>query len=208
MPGIKREDEFFTMLKEIAAAVLDTAEEYARIIEDFPNTLSSIPHMKVLELNSDERVRAIMLKLHSSFITPLDREDISALALAMDDIVDAMHGVAMRLELFNLSDMRLEAKQIAALTVDATKAVQDMINSLPNYKSDDTIMERSIRIGDIEDQGDSVYQTALYRLFHEHERIAGKYAVTWLRIFDRMESCLDACDKSAGIVRDIIMKSA
>lgn len=208
MPRIKKEDVFYTMLKDLASVLVETAEEYVGIIHEFPASMSRIPQMKVYENICDERVKAIMTQLYTSFITPLDREDISALALAMDDVTDAMFGVAMRLDLFNLQDMRLEAEQIADLTLTAVKEMQEMIEHLPSYQKDNVAMEKAINVGNIEDQGDTVYQTALRRLFHEDEELGGKYAVTWLRTFDRMERCMDACDNAAGIVRAVVMKSA
>ena len=113
MPRIKKEDEFYTMLKEFAALIVEAADEYNKIICEFPESMSSIPQMKVYESTADERVKAIMAKLYTSFITPIDREDISCLALAMDDVVDSMYGVAGRLDLFNLPHLRLEAQQIS-----------------------------------------------------------------------------------------------
>ena len=67
---------------------METSEEYAGIVHDFPHSMSRIPQMKVFETNCDERVKTIMGKLYTSFITPLDREDISDLALAMDNVTD------------------------------------------------------------------------------------------------------------------------
>ena len=90
MARIKKEDEFFTLLKDFAALIVETSEEYAGIVHDFPNSMSRIPQMKVYETNCDDRVKTIMSKLYTSFITPLDREDISNLALAMDNVTDAM----------------------------------------------------------------------------------------------------------------------
>ena len=208
MARLKKEDPFYTMLKEFAALIVEAAEEYNAVVTDFPNSMSRIPQMKVYESTCDERVKAIMGKLYTSFITPIDREDISALTLAMDDVVDSMYGVAVRLDLFNIPDLRVEAQQISELTVRAVKKMQEMIDLLPNYQKDPAVMERSIEVGSIEDEGDTVYQNALRRLFGNEEDNHGKYAVTWLRIFDRMELCLDDCDRVAGIVRDIVMKEA
>jgi len=108
MARTKKEDEFYTLLKDFAALIVETSEEYAGIIHDFPNSMSRIPQIKVFETNCDERVKTIMTKLYTSFITPLDREDISDLALAMDNITDAMYGVTMRIDLFNIQDTRIE----------------------------------------------------------------------------------------------------
>ncbi len=204
----KKEDEFYTLLREFAALIVEAAAEYSSIICEFPESKSRIPHMKVYESTGDERVQTIMKKLYSSFITPIDREDISDLALAMDDVIDSMYGVAVRFDLFNISDLRLEAKQIAELTVRAVDEMQEMINHLADYKKDRVVMEKALAVGSVEDEGDTVYQNALRRLFSDDEDNGGKYAVTWLRIFDRMEICLDVCDRVAATVREIVMKDA
>ena len=141
MPRIKKEDEFYTMLKEFAALIVEAADEYHKIICEFPESMSSIPQMKVYESTCDERVKAIMAKLYTSFITPIDREDISSLALAMDDVVDSMYGVAVRLDLFNIGDLRIEAKQISELTLHAVHEMQEMINHLPDYKKDRVVLD-------------------------------------------------------------------
>lgn len=206
MARIKKEDIFYTLLRDLADKIVEAAAEYERIITNFPETTSSIPQMKVYETECDEKVKRIMEELYTSFITPFEREDISDLALALDDIVDMMNGVVVRLDLFNVQDTREEAPQLAELTVRCVGEVHEMIDRLPNYKSDRTVMDKAIMISSIEDEGDIVYSNALRRLFRDEE--SGRTSVTWLRLFDRMELCLDACDKSAGVVRSVVMKSA
>ena len=206
----KKEDEFYTLLKEFAALIGETANEYAGIVHDFPNSMTRIPQMKVYENNCDDRVKTIMEKLYTSFITPIDREDLSALALALDNVTDAMYSVTMRLDVFNIKDMRLEAEQFADLTVHASKELQEMMERLPKYdKEPEPVMEKATSIDALEDQGDTVYQNALRRLFHdENVDVDGKYAVTWLRIFDRMEMVINAYNDVAAIVRNVLLKNA
>ena len=88
MPRAKKEDIFYTLLKDFAARIDDAAEEYVRIITSYPDTTSEIPQMKVFENKCDEKVKHIMEELYSSFVTPIERSDINDLALAMDDIVE------------------------------------------------------------------------------------------------------------------------
>ena len=210
MPRIKKEDEFYTLLKEFAALIGETAGEYAAIVHDFPNSMSRIPQMKVYETNCDERVKNIMNKLYTSFITPIDREDLSDLALALDNVTDSMYSVTMRLDLFNIQDMRVEAEQFADLTVRAAEELKEMMDRLPKYdKEPEPVMEKATAINALEDEGDTVYQNALRRLFHDEAVDAdGKYAVTWLRIFDRMEMTMNAYNDVAAIIRNVLLKNA
>lgn len=202
----KTEDPFYTMLRDLAKTIEDAARTYASILDNYPESGSHIPQMKVYENECDEKVSRIMKELYASFITPFERGDISDLALAMDDIVDDMNAVATDLDLYNVREMRREGAQMGELTLRAMQEVYEMIDRLPDYKKDPIVMEKAIGIGHIEDEGDAVYQNATRRLFLDEEN--GRYTVTWIRLFDLMESTLDACDSAAGVVRSVVMKGA
>ena len=207
MPKIKKEDVFYTLLKDLAEVLVQAGEEYVYVMNTFPESITRIPRMKMFETQADDIVRDIMTRLYTSFITPFDREDISDLALAMDDVVDYMEGVVLRFDLFNIQEMRPGAIELADLTLAAVREMREMINRLPDYKRDDAVMKQAIAVGHIEDGADTVYEHALRTLFREDET-RGKESLAWLRVFDRMEHCLDACDKAAGVVRNVVMKAS
>ncbi len=207
MPRVKKEDIYYTLLKQLAAVLVDAGEEYVTIMSGYPETFTRLPRMKMLETRADETVRDIMTRLYTSFITPFDREDIGELALAMDDVVDHMEAATIRLDLFNVRDMRPEAVELAELTLKAVEEMQEMIDHLPDYKRDEMLMKKAIAVGQVEDGGDEVYENALRALFREDET-RGKESLAWLRLFDRMEHCLDACDHAAGVVRNVVLKSS
>jgi predicted phosphate transport protein (TIGR00153 family) len=207
MPRVKKEDIYYTLLKQLAAVLVDAGEEYVTIMSGYPETFTRLPRMKMLETRADETVREIMTRLYTSFITPFDREDIGELALAMDDVVDHMEAATIRLDLFNVRGMRPEAVELAELTLKAVEEMQEMIDHLPDYKRDEMLMKKAIAVGQVEDGGDEVYENALRALFREDET-RGKESLAWLRLFDRMEHVLDACDHAAGVVRNVVLKSA
>ena len=206
MFGEPKEDIFYTLFKEFGAKIVETAEEYSTILDGYPETAARIPQMKVYERECDEKVQRIMKELYSSFVTPFEREDISDLALGLDDIVDGMNSVSERLDLFNVDEFRKEGAQLAELTLRACITVKEMLDHLADYKKDPIVMEKAIAVGHVEDEGDLVYHNALSRLFRDE--MAGRETVAWLRIFDCMEQALDSCDKAAGIVRSVVMKNA
>ena len=207
MPRVKKEDIYYTLLKQLAAVLVSAAEEYVTIISGYPDTFARLPRMKMMETQADDTVRDIMTRLYTSFITPFDREDIGELALAMDDVVDHMEAATIRLDLFNVGEMRPEAVELAKLTLVAVQEMQEMIEHLPDYKRDEMVMKKAIAVGHVEDGGDEVYENALRVLFREEET-RGKESLAWLRLFDRMEHCLDACDHAAGVVRNVVLKSS
>lgn len=206
MARLKKEDEFYTMLKDLMSTIVTSTELYVDIVNGFPESQSMIPQMKVYEAESDEKARIIFEKLHASFITPFDREDISDLTFKLDDIIDYTASVAIRFDLFNVQSIREEARQMAELTLAAVREIETIINHLPNYKNDPIVMERAHVVGLIEDEGDGVYETALRRLFRDD--MDGTERLSWLRLFDRMENSIDACEDASRVVRTVVMKSA
>lgn len=211
MARLKKEDPFYTMFKDFGADIVACAEHFDELVKDYPKTESMIPLMKVYEDQCDEHVKKIMQELYKSFITPFDRDDINDLALRLDDIVDDMEAISIRFDLFNVSSTRVEAQQMAGLTLAACRTLEEMLQALPNFKNDPTCMEKAISVGHIEDEGDTAYEAGIRRLFHDRADLADArrgHVVAWLHIFDRMEDCLDACDAAAGVVRSVIMKTS
>ena len=204
---LKKEDEFYTMLRQLSETILEAAEEYVSIFREYPDSIARIPRMKVYETTCDEQVSAIHKRLYTSFITPFDREDISELALALDDVMDYMETSAVRLDLFNVAEMNENAVEMAELTLIAVRELHEMMDRLPNFQKDPLVMEKAIAVGHVEDNGDAVYRNALRAIFHEDE-VHGRQAMAWIRIIDRMEHCINCCDHCAGVVRNVVMKSA
>ena len=98
MARMKKEDPFYTKLKDFAAAIEECAVDYEKLIRGYPETEIMIPQMKLHESECDQRVQAIMKELYTSFITPFDRNDVMDLALKMDDVVDNMKDEARSLQ--------------------------------------------------------------------------------------------------------------
>ena len=165
MARAKKEDIFYTLFKDLSAKLVEACDHYVEVMEGYPQTFSGIPELKVYESECDNKVQRIMRELYDSFITPFDRQD--------------MNGAALCLDLFNVQEMRGEAVQMARLTRRCVGEVNQMINHLPNYKSEPEVMEHATMISDIEDEGDVVYNGGVRRLFHDEEN--GRTTVTWLR---------------------------
>lgn len=206
MPKLKKEDPFFTQLKDFAEMLVDAGEIYVEIIESYPQSIAKIPQLKILENKCDDKVQQIMRGLYTSFITPIERSDLNDLTMALDDVMDEMNGVALRLDLFNAVDMRVEGPQMAELAMSAIREMRDMFEHLPHYKDDPVVMEKAMAVSHIEDEGDHVYHDAIRRLFHGEE--GGKETLAWLRLFDRMEYVLNSCDHVCTIARSVVLKSA
>ena len=207
MSRVKRkEDVFYKLFREYGEKVVSTSEIYQRIFLEFPDSKALIPSMKEYETICDEQARKIFIELGNSFITPFDREDISALANRIDDIVDYMESAASRMDLFAVEVMRPEAQRLAKITIQAVGQLYEILDRLPNFKKDPSVMELCLGVDVIEDEGDVVYKNALADLFRAGE--ATLEIMKWSRVYDRMELALNAVEHACDIVQGVVMKNA
>lgn len=207
MSRVKRkEDVFYGLFREYGEKLVTAGEVYQRIFREYPTSRALIPSMKEYENICDEQARRIFMELSSSFITPFDRDDISALTKRLDDIVDYMEAAASRLELFAVEDMRPEAVQLADVTVKAIGQVNVVLDNLSGFKKNNLVMETALAVDMTEDEGDAVYKNALADLFRGD--VATLDIMKWSRVFDRMELALNACEHACDIVQGVVMKNA
>ena len=207
MSRVKRkEDVFYGLFREYGQKLEKVGEVYLRIFKVYPETRAMVSSMKEYENICDDQARRIFMELSSSFITPFDRDDISALTKRLDDIVDYMEAAASRLDLFAIEDMRPEGVQLAEITVTAISQVSKVLDNLSGFKRNNIAMETALAVDVTEDEGDAVYKNALADPFHGD--VPTLEIMKWSRVFDRMELALNACEHACDIVQGIIMKNA
>lgn len=202
----RREDVFYRLFREYGEKLVATSDVYLRIFREFPESKTIISTMKDYENVCDEQARKIFLELGNSFITPFDREDISALTKRIDDVVDYMEAAASRMDLFAVEEMRPEAMRLAEVTVHAIGELAKILDRLSNFKKDPSVMELALGVDVIEDEGDAIYKTALADLFRGD--MPTLEIMKWSRVLDRMELALNACEHACDIVQGVIMKNA
>lgn len=202
----RKEDQFFTMLQELVGTVYEASKPYGELVSGWPETAGLIPKIKEYETIADGQVAAILDELNTSFITPFDREDLSALALEIDNLVDGMEGVAARYELFDVGNMIPEADDMNQLIVSAIDELHEMMGRFPNFKKDPGIRAYLKKVNDLEDAGDIVYRNAMARIFAEHGDAI--HVLKWKSLLDLTEATLDSCKYVANIVAGVMMKNA
>ena len=113
---IPKEEKYFGMLDELAAQVKQGGEIFVRIFEDYDNHAQYAEQIKGIEVSCDEVAAKIIQKLNSSFITPIDREDIYLLVTELDDVIDMINDLARRLDIYSVAKPRPDSAEIARTT--------------------------------------------------------------------------------------------
>ena len=201
----RKEDAFFLMFQEFSKMTSEASELFLEIVENYDKLSYRIPEIKEFETRGDEMVNKIITTLNSSFITPFDREDISALALKMDDIVDGLENVSARFKLYDIDAMRPEAVEMAKLILEATRHLDSALAKFSDFKKDASILKHTKATNDVEDQGDLVYRDALATIFREHGQTVD--VIKWKSLMDKVEDTLDACKDVANAIQNVIVKN-
>lgn len=200
------EENFFELFDDIAQVLVDAAVALHDLVNNYENVEAKTRALREMEKRVDKTTADICHRLYVSFITPIDREDIHALATKMDDVLDYIEASADRMKLYDIEKPREEAKELAKLLIESTKLIQQGVAALSHFRDIDNVLKPCVEINRVENQADMVQRAALGRLFKEESRPLE--VAMWMEIFDRMETATDRCEDVANILESIVVKNA
>lgn len=161
--------------------------------------------MHTVEHAADGVKHEMMEKLLKEFLPPIEREDIMELAHTIDDVTDSIEDVLMRVYMFNITELRAEAKEFTTVIVNCCDALKKMVAELPNFRKSAVLRELVVDINGLEEQGDRLYTLAMRRLYTEEKDAVS--VIAWTTMFDRLEKCCDCCEHVADVVERVVMKN-
>ena len=200
---IPREEKFFEMFNTMAANADATVALLVEMMEDFDNLSDRASTIKGKEHLGDTQIHDLVRKLNSTFVTPMDREDIHHLASAMDDIIDLADAAANKVILFDIHTKIHGAPELARIlklqTVQICKAVKSL-------QDQDRILEQCIEIHRLENEGDRIFQEAIGRLFKEETDPI--HLIKIKEVLEALERATDTCEDVANVLEGIMVKNA
>jgi predicted phosphate transport protein (TIGR00153 family) len=200
------EEEFFQLFDEIADVLVEAAVCLRDLTLNYDECEHRTRQLREMEKRSDVAADTICERLNISFVTPIDREDIHALAKSMDDVLDYIEASADRMKLYGIDKPREEAVELAEVLVEATKLIKQAVAAVSNLRKIEDVLNPCIEINKLENQGDAIQRKALKRLFAEETRPLE--VAKWQEIFDRMEIATDRCEDVANVLESIVVKNA
>jgi predicted phosphate transport protein (TIGR00153 family) len=199
---------FFPLFEQSSRNVV----EMARILVEAVNSADSgmredcYKQIDRLEHRGDEITHQIYLELGKNFITPFDREDIHALATAIDDVADNIQGAANRMSLYQIDDLNPHIRKLSDLILQASIDLEKAIKELKDLKNIRNIADSCIRINSVENQADYVFDRAVAELFlYERDAIR---LIKYKEILSALEEATDMCEDAANVMESILVKNA
>jgi uncharacterized protein len=201
---IPKDQKFFSYFEELVDKIEEGAKVFFEILEDFDNCKPRIAELKQIEHEADLITHFTYERMHTTFLTPLDREDIYALVNKMDSILDMMESAAVRMSVYKIKKPALEIMLQVKILLRAIARIKRMVHGLRDIKNPQEILEGCVEINTLENEGDAVMRAAMVELF---EREKDFFELIKLKeILERMEEAIDICEDVSNVVEGIVLK--
>lgn len=200
---IPREKIFFGQFVRAAENLVEGAELLKQMVDDYSDPLAAHASIVEAEHRGDFITHEIIRTLNTTFVTPLDREDIHALASGIDDVMDFIEAAADIFVLHQIPQPTATARAQADVLLRATQGVRDGIANLQRFKD---LQKYWILVNEIENEGDKLYRRAVADLFAGDHKAMD--VLKWKEVYDQIEDAIDGCEKVANILEAIVLKNA
>ena len=198
-----KERQFFDLFEEAGANIVRAAGLLERMLDKWPDHGELAREIVVCEQEGDRITHDIIHRLNQTFVTPIDREDIYALASGLDDIVDWIEEVADFFALYRIEAPMVQAQQQARIL---NLACQEVARAIPRLRGFEDLHHFTVEINRYENEGDRVVRGALASLFQAG--IDPMLVIRWKDIFERLEDAIDSTETTANILEGIVIKNA
>jgi len=198
-----RDRVYFELFEEAGQNVLQAADLLDRLLSNFPDSKDLAREILICEHEGDRITHDIIDRLNHTFVTPIDREDILALASALDDIVDYTEEVADYLGLYKIEAPMDQAIRLAHVLKESCRQIADAIPRLRGFRD---ISHYTVEINRLENEGDRITREAVASLFDGG--IDPMVVIRWKDLFERLEAAIDAAERVANILEGIVIKNS
>jgi predicted phosphate transport protein (TIGR00153 family) len=198
---IPREEKFYTDFQVMADQLQRGALLLEQMLEPPHPVWDKADEIKEVEHRCDFLTHEVIQRLNRTFVTPLDREDIHALARSLDDIMDAIDASATLVRLYRLETVRFGARELARIITSCTKQVSLALGTMEKHQG---VTTHAVEINRLENEADRIHQQAVSRLFDdERDPIM---VLKWKETLDFLEDATDRCEDVANVLEGVVVK--
>ena len=200
---VPRTTEFYDLFNAAGQNALEAARKAEARFRTFPSAEVRQEEVKELENKGDDLTRQTIELLNTQYITPFDREDIYELAKVIDDVVDFIENASDLLGLYKVDRPMKEALEQCRVLVEA---VEHLAGALAELRGLRGAQRHLVEVKRLEDEGDRIVRDAIAGLF-ENGEVDAVTVIRWKDIFEALEDAIDACETTADVVGNIVVKN-
>jgi uncharacterized protein len=198
---IPREEKFYDDFEALAAELKQGALLLEAMLAPEQPVWNKADEIKEVEHKCDFLTHGIIQRLNRTFVTPLDREDIHALARSLDDVMDSIDASATMIRLYRLTTVRFGARELAKIITACTDQVRLALGALEQHKG---LLAHAIEINRLENEADRTHQQAVSQLFADEQDPLT--VMKWKETLDFLENATDRCEDVANVLEGVMVK--
>jgi uncharacterized protein len=202
-----RDMGFYDLFDQQTANLVAAAEKLVDLFENYENVEAKAKHLKELEHQGDVITHDIIQKVHRTFVTPIDREDITLLAHSLDDVMDFIEAAGRTAFLYRITEPTERARQLAAIVARMATKLNEAMPRLRKADQYAWILKQCVQINSLENEADDVLHAALAELFDACHLNACD-VIKWREIYEHLESATDRGEDVANVLEGIVLKHA
>lgn len=203
---LPKQNAFFVQFSKQAALCVEGAKLLEKLLADPTNLDEQARRIKQLEHDADNVAHETIDMVHATFVTPLERGDILRLVSRIDDVVDLIEGTSQRFALYDITEIRDEAPEMAKVLTLACEDLVRAIAGLADLKNPEAIRKACVDVNKRENEADTIHRMAIARLFKEAKDPL--YVIKWKEIFETIEGATDRCEDVANLVDSIVVENS
>lgn len=202
-----KEDDFYALLKKSAELVRESSGLLRDAVKNPACIKAKMAEVNEIEHKADEVTKTIIVKLHKTLVTPMDREDIYLLATTLDDIVDFVQGALERMIMYKATNPLAGVQELVRLLDECVEIIKESVDYLSDIKGKmKIILDNTDRISCLESEGDRLYRLEMAKLFEEETNPIE--IIKWKEILEHLEDALDRCEDLSNSIKGVVLKYA
>jgi predicted phosphate transport protein (TIGR00153 family) len=194
---------YFDLFEKQAGVMKEAAWQLVTLTEDFTNVKEKRHEIEKLEHKGDQFTHDIYKQLNTSFITPIDPEEISSLASALDEVLDYIDGATEKMYYYNIGATDAHMIELAKIIHMSTTELESAVKGIRSLKDPRYIEERCIEVNRLENLADDVLAHAVTELFKTNDAIT---IIKFKDIYEHLETATDYCEDVANVLSDIAIR--
>ena len=210
---LPREGNFFELFNRHADCVYEAAQAFQLLVRDYGDETLRNQHDEAVssaERAADRVTREVNRLIHTTFITPIDREQIHGLINHMDDVVDLLQDITETMELYDVRELGEEVRRLTEWCVRSCAHMRDAVHLLGKLSDEETakaILRACEDIDQIESNADREMRAAMSQLFRQ-EGVDARDLIKRKAIYEMLETVTDKCEDVANRIEGIVLESS
>jgi uncharacterized protein len=206
---IPQDDRFFDLFNRSAENTLEGARILHDLLTNFVDVERKARHLKDIEHTGDEITHEVFAALNRTFVTPIDREDISNLASALDDVIDWIEEIARRIHLYHIEQPTPIARQFAKVILEQIEQIARAVPLLEDRRQVETLHRATHEIHRLENEADDLLAEAVATLYDGVTEVPQLIkAMRWDDLYQLLEDTTDKGEHVATVLSNIALKNA